>query len=90
MFLKFDNFFMEIEVLKQKLHSFIESVNDENVLLNLWHAAEGKQAQDYSNEEENLSKEDYEELLSLVNEPSAKDTICNGNLKASLSRWFTK
>lgn len=81
---------MEIKELKQKLYSYIESVNDEKVLLNLLHATEEKQELQYTDEEADLSSEDYEELLSLVNEPPEKDTISYAELKSSLSRWFTK
>ncbi len=81
---------MEIEALKQKLHSFIDSTNDADTLINLLHAAGNKAGSNYINEKTYLSEEDYEELLSLVNEPPEKDTISYEELKSSLSRWFTK
>jgi hypothetical protein len=81
---------MEIEALKQKLRSFIDSTNDADTLINLLHAAGNKASSTYINEKTYLSEEDYEELLSLVNEPPEKDTVSYEELKSSLSRWFTK
>lgn len=81
---------MEISEIKQKLHALIDSTNDENSLINLLEVAEKKQTTASATEKEYLSEEDYEELLSLVNEPPLKDTISYEELKSSLSRWFTK
>lgn len=80
---------MEIAEIKQKLHSLIDATNDELTLKHLLNTAEKTQITTYTNEEADLSKEDYEDLLSLVNEPPETDTISYNELKSSLSRWFT-
>ena len=81
---------MAINELKEKLHSLIEATNNELLLEDLLHEAENKVSTLNAFETEDLSNEDYVELLQLVNEPSEKDTISYNELKASLARWFTK
>ena len=81
---------MKISEIKEKLYSYINSTNDENVLINLLDAVEGRNEQPFTNEEEDLSKKDYKELMALVNEPPEKDTISYAEFKSSLSKWFTK
>ncbi|MEO8569418.1 MAG: hypothetical protein ABI419_09785 [Ginsengibacter sp.] len=80
---------MSIKEIKEKLHSLIETTDNEDLLKNLLYETEIKldTANDF---EERLSKEDYDELLSLVNEPPEKDTISYNELKSSLNKWFTK
>lgn len=81
---------MAIQELKEKLHSLIEATNNEVFLEDLLHEAENKVSAVNGYEAENLSKEDYDELVQLANEPSEKDTISYNELKSSLERWFTK
>lgn len=76
---------MSIKDLKEKLYSLIQETENEALLKNLLYEAEN--TVDTENE---LSKEDYEDLLSLINEPPEKDTISYNELKFSLNKWFTK
>ena len=77
---------MEIEELKGKLCSLIESTNNEALLEDLLIEAETRLNTNKEYQAEGLSKEDYEELSLLANEPSEKDTISYDELKSSLSR----
>jgi hypothetical protein len=81
---------MAIEEIKAKLHLLIEETNNEILLSDLLLEADSRIHTDNPHEAEGLSKEDYDELISLVNEPSEKDTISYDEFKLSLSRWFTK
>ena len=81
---------MPIEVLKEKLHSLIDETNNEVLLEDLILEAKSRINTTNPHEAEGLSKEDYDELISLVNEPPEKDTLSYDELKSSLSRWFTK
>jgi hypothetical protein len=81
---------MAIEETKEKLHLLIEETNNEILLEDLLLEAKSRIYTTNPNEAEGLSIEDYDELISLVNEPPEKDTISYDELKASLSRWFTK
>ena len=82
--------FMAIQEMKEKLHSLIEATNNEILLQDLLLEADSRIQTTNQHEAEGLSKEDYDELISLVNEPPEKDTISYDELKSSLSRWFTK
>ena len=81
---------MAIQEMKEKLHSLIEQTNNVVLLEDLLLEANSRINTTHSNEAEGLSKEDYDELISLVNEPPEKDTSSYDELKSSLSRWFTK
>lgn len=81
---------MPIQELKEKLHSLIETSTNEVLLEDLLLEAKHRMNTTKPHEAEGLLKEDYEELISLVNEPAEKDTISYNELKTSLSRWFTK
>jgi hypothetical protein len=81
---------MAIQEIKEKLHNLIEQTNNEVLLEDLLLGANSRIHTTNSHEAEGLSKEDYDELVSLVNEPPKKDTISYDELKSSLSRWFTK
>lgn len=81
---------MAIEEVKEKLHSLIEKTNNEVLLEDLLAEADSRIHTTSPNEAEGLSKEDYDELISLVSEPPEKDTVSYEELKSSLSRWFTK
>ena len=81
---------MAIQEIKEKLHSLIEQTNNEVLLEDLLLEASTRIHTTNPHEAEGLSKEDYDELISLVNEPPEKDTISYDELKSSLSRWFTK
>lgn len=81
---------MAIEELKQKLHALIESSNNATLLEDLWMEAQSRSLPERPNDAEGLSQEDYEELVSLATEPAEKDTVSYNELKASLSKWFTK
>lgn len=81
---------MLIEDLKGKLHSLIEATNNEALLEDLLTQAENRVNTQNEYEAEGLSKEDFEELTTLVNEASEKETISYNELKFSLSKWFTK
>ena len=78
---------MPIRELKEKLHSLIETSTNEVLLEDLLLEAKYKMNTTEPHEAEGLLKEDYEELISLVNEPGEKDTISYDELKASLSKW---
>jgi len=80
---------MAIKEMKEKLHSLIEETNNEILLEDLLLEADSWIHTTNPYEAEGLSKENYEELISLVNEPPEKDTISYDKLKSSLSRWFT-
>ncbi len=81
---------MAIKETKEKLHSLIEQTNNEILLEDLLLEAKSRIYTTHPHEAEGLSIEDYDELINLVNEPPEKDTITYDELKASLSRWFTK
>jgi hypothetical protein len=81
---------MAIEQLKEKLHSLIEETNNEVLLEDLLLEAKSRIDTNNPHEAEGLSQADYDELISLVNEPPEKDTISYDELKSSLSRWFSK
>ena len=81
---------MRIADIKEKLHSLIEATDNEALLEDLLIETETRLNTRNNYEAEGLSKEDYEELSSLLNEPLEKDTISYNELKSSLSRWFTK
>jgi hypothetical protein len=89
-YFKFEKSFMEIKEVKEKLHSIIESTDNELLLQNILNAVEGKQGFKNSDDANELSEEDYNDLMSLVNEPPQQNTISYNELKSSLSRWFTK
>lgn len=81
---------MKIEETKQQLHSLIEQTNNEVLLEDLLEEARTRILTPNPHEAEGLSKEDYDELISLINESTEKDTISYDALKTSLSRWFIK
>jgi len=81
---------MAIQEMKDKLHSLIEETNNEILLEDILLEAGSRIHTTHPHEAEGLSKEDYEELISLINEPPEKDAISYDELKSSLSRWFTK
>jgi hypothetical protein len=81
---------MAIEEIKEKLHSLIEQTNNEVLLEDLLLEANSRIHTTNPHETEGLSKEDYDELITLVNEPPEKDTISYDQLKSSFSRRFTK
>ena len=76
---------MSIKDLKEKLYSLIQETENEALLKNLLYKAENT-----ADTENELSKEDYDDLLSLINEPPEKDTISYNELKSCLNKWFTK
>jgi hypothetical protein len=78
---------MSIKDLKEKLHSLIESTDNEVVLKTLLYQV--IRSLDAA-KEGGVSKEDYDELLAVINEPQEKDTISYNELKSSLKEWFTK
>jgi hypothetical protein len=81
---------MAIKEMKEKLHSLIEQTNNEVLLEDLLLEASSRIHTTNPHEAEGLSKEDYDEFISLVNERPETDTISYDELKSSLSRWFTK
>jgi hypothetical protein len=81
---------MAIQEIKEKLHSLIEQTNNEVLLEDLLLEANSRIHTTNPHEAEGLSKEDYDELISLVNEPAEKETISYHELKSSLSTCFTK
>lgn len=81
---------MAIKEIKEKLHSLIEQTNNEVLLEDLLLEANSRINTNNPHEAEGLSKEDFDELISLVNERPEKDTLSYDELKSSLSRWFTK
>jgi hypothetical protein len=83
-------YFMAIQEMKEKLHLLIEETNNGILLEDLLREADSRIHTTNPHEAEGLSKDDYDELISLVNEPPEKDTISYDELKSSLSRWFTK
>jgi hypothetical protein len=91
LFLKFEKMYsMGIKEIKAKLHSLIDQTDNGILLEDLLLEADSRIHTNNPHEAEGLSKEDYEELISLLNEPSENDTITYDELKSSLSRWFTK
>lgn len=76
--------------LKNKLHSIIDSTDNEILLEDLLLEAESRLTATHLNEKEGLSEEDFTELNELSKQPFYKDTINYNELKASLSRWFTR
>ncbi len=81
---------MILDELKGKLLSIIEATDNELLLEDLLIEAETRLKTNNKYEAEGISKEDYEELTSLINEHPEKDTISYDELKSSLSRWYTK
>ena len=81
---------MAIKEIKEKLHSLIEETNNEVLLEDLLLEATSRIHSSNSYEVEGLAKDDYQDLMSLVNEPPEKDTISYDELKRSLSKWFMK
>ncbi len=76
--------------LKQELITKISATNHEDLLLLLktdydYFTQEGKR--DVANE---LSPEDKDELINLVNEPFGKDTISQQELDEAIRQWRTK
>ncbi len=76
--------------LKQELITKITATNDENLLLLL------KTDYDYFSHENNrdvtdeLSPQDKEELINLVQEPFGADTISQQELDEAIRQWRTK
>ena len=56
--------------MKEKLHSLIEKTNNEILLEDLLPEAYSRIHTTNPHEVERLSKEDYDEFISLVNEPA--------------------
>jgi hypothetical protein len=83
-------YFMAIQEMKEKLHLLIEQTDNGILIEDLLLEANSRIHTTKPHEAEGLSEEDYEDLISLVNEPPEKDTISYDELKSSLSRWFTK
>ncbi|TDH23430.1 hypothetical protein EXU57_16605 [Segetibacter sp. 3557_3] len=81
---------MAIQDIKEKLHSLIEQTNNEVLLDDLLSEASSRIHATSPHEAEGLSKSDYQELISLMNEAPEKDTTSYNELKSSLRRWFTK
>lgn len=81
---------MAIQELKERLHDLINQTNNEVLLEDMLLEAERRIKTTLSHEIEGLSKEDYEELKSLLKEDSEADTISFEELKSSLNRWFIK
>lgn len=81
---------MAIQELKEKLYQLIEQTDNEVLLEDMLLEAESRINTVLPNEIEGLSKEDYEELKSLIEEDPETDTISLEELKSSLNRWFTK
>lgn len=81
---------MAIQELKEKLHLLIDQTNNEVLLEDILIEAEARTNTTLPHEIEGLSKEDYEELKSLLEEDSEAHTISLEELKSSLNRWFTK
>jgi len=79
-----------INNIKQDLINKISSTEDENLLLLLkadfeyFTQNEGKDVTD------ELSKEDKEELINLVNEPFGYETISQQEFDDAISKWRTK
>jgi hypothetical protein len=76
---------MAIQEINDKLHSLIEITNNEILLEDLLLEADSRIHTTNPHEAEGLSKEDYDKLISLVNEPPEKDTISYDELKSSLN-----
>lgn len=76
--------------IKQDLINKISSTEDENLLLLLktdyeyFTQNEGKEVAD------ELSDEDKQELINLVNEPFGYETISQQELNEAISKWRTK
>lgn len=81
---------MGIDEIKAKLHSLIDETNNGILLEDILLEADSRMHADNPHVAEGLAKVDYDELISLVNEPPEKDTISYDELKTSLNRWFTK
>ena len=78
------------DTLKQELIDKINSTNDENLLLLLksdfdFFSHEGKK--DITDE---LSPEDYSELVSMVNEPFGYETESYEDFLKAIDKWLTK
>lgn len=76
--------------IKQDLINKISITNDENLLLLLksdyeYFTETGKQ--DVTND---LSEDDKQELINMVNEPFGFDTISQGELDEAIRQWRTK
>ena len=83
-------YFMAIQEMKEKLHLLIEQTDNGILIEDLLLEADSRIHTTNPHEAEGLSREDYDDLISLVNEPPEKDTISYDELKSSLSRWFKK
>lgn len=76
--------------LKEELITKISATNDENLLLLL------KTDYDYFSHKNNrdvtdeLSQEEKDDLINLVQEPFGKDTISQQELDEAISQWRTK
>lgn len=81
---------MAIEELKERIHSLVDGSDNQALLEDLLLQFENRLQTLQGHEAENLSKEDYDGLIVLVNEPPEKDTVSYQELKSSLSLWFTK
>ena len=66
----------------------IEETNNETLLEDLLIEANSRIHTINPYEAEGLSEDDYDELISLIREPSEKDTISYDELKSSLSKWL--
>lgn len=75
--------------MREKLYLLIDETNNVLLLEDLLLEADSRIHTTNPAKTEGLSKGDYDDLISLVNEPSEKDTISYDKLKSSLSRWFT-
>lgn len=81
---------MPIEVLKENLHSLINETTNEVLLEYLLFKAKSRISTTHPHEAEGLFRDDFDELISLINEPPEKDTSSYNELKSSISRRFTK
>jgi hypothetical protein len=76
--------------IKQDLINKISATEDENLLLLLkadYEFFTQKEGKDVTDE---LSEEDKEELINLVNEPFGFDTISQQELDEAIRQWRTK
>ncbi len=79
---------MEVQKIKQQLHTSIDSTNNEMLLEDLLAEAITRNNATAPNEIEGLTKEDYEELMLDANKTSTIDnSISYEAFKASVSKW---
>ncbi len=76
--------------LKQELIEKISATEDEDLLLLLKTDYEYFIHQDNRDVTDELSQEDRDELINLVNEPFGKDTISQQELDEAIRQWSTK